>query len=145
MSHVSEISIEIKDLNALEEACKDLGLELARGQKTYKWFGRSVGDYPTPAGVKTSDLGKCDHAIRIPGNKTSYEIGVVRSKVDAKAYNLLWDFWAGGYGMQEKVGKDATKLIDHYGAQVAKKQLKRQGYRINQTIGQQGQVVLEVS
>lgn len=145
MSHVSEIEVEIKDLSALKAACEDLGLELIEGQKTYKWFGRSVGDYPLPTGVKNSDLGKCEHAIRIPKNSQAYEIGVVRSKTNPKAYNLLWDFWQGGFGMRDKVGDGATKLIDHYGANVAKKQLKRQGYRISQSIGEQGQVILEVN
>ena len=45
MSHVSTINVEIRDLEALKEACKVLGLEFKEGQKTYKWFGRHVGDY----------------------------------------------------------------------------------------------------
>src|SRR3990167_8580608 len=72
VSHVTQVEIEIRDLDALERACSKLGLSLRRGQETYKWYGRSVGDYPLPAGVKESDLGKCSHAIHL--NASAYEV-----------------------------------------------------------------------
>jgi len=129
MSHITEISVEIHDLTALDEACKELGVQLMKNQKQFRWFG--------------SRKSSCDHAITIPGNSSCYEIGV---KEKAKnSFSLEWDQWAGAQGMVAMVGQDATKLIDHYGANVAKKQLKRQGYRINQSIGAQGQVILDVS
>jgi hypothetical protein len=39
MSHVVSLNFYIDDLDCLETACKNLGLELRRGQKEYKWFG----------------------------------------------------------------------------------------------------------
>ncbi len=45
MSHVATIEIQIKDLAALKQAAKDLGLEFRENQKTYRWYGYSVGDY----------------------------------------------------------------------------------------------------
>lgn len=129
MSHVADMCLEVNDLNALDEACKELGLELVRGQTTYKWWGYSVGDYPLPAGFTTKDLGKCDHAIRIPNNHQAYEIGVVARKDGKPGYTLLWDFYAGGYGMQEKVGKDGGLLKQHYSIQRAKKHAQKLGKR----------------
>lgn len=136
MSHVATVDIEIKDLNALERACETLGLKLMRGQKTYRWYGRSVGDYPLPVGFKASDLGKCDHAITIPGNKQCYEIGICTNPVTKKT-ELLWDFWAGGYGMQEKVGGSMCEgLVHEYAKEVAREQVsslaKAQGWTVNE-------------
>jgi len=42
MSHIVEVNLLVQDLNALHRACHRLGLELVRGQQTYRWYGRSV-------------------------------------------------------------------------------------------------------
>src|SRR5271157_1141636 len=98
MSHVTTIDLQIKDLEALKAACARLGYEFKVGETTYKWWGHWIGDYPLPQGFKVEDLGKCTHAIRVPG--ADYEIGVVvrEGKID-----LLWDFWRAG-GLKEKIG-----------------------------------------
>ncbi len=146
MSHVAEIKLQIKDLAALEKACKQLGLELVRDQKTYRWFGRSVGDYPLPEGFTAQDLGKCDHAIRIPGDSRAYEIGVVKRKDGKPGYQLLWDFWAGGHGMTQKVGgNQAVKLQNEYAAAVAVKHYVSQGYRVQRQVKEDGRIVLTAS
>lgn len=143
MSHVAEINFECKDLEALDEACKVLGLALIMDQKTYKWYGISVGDYPIPTGFTAEDLGKCDHAITIPGNKTAYEIGVVHRRDGQEGYHLLWDFWAGGYGMAEKVGgNQATKLQDEYLAAVTVRHMRRKGRQVQREVTAQGEILL---
>ena len=118
-------------MDALGEACAELGLELRLGQKTYRWWGRSVGDYPLPVGFKESDLGKCEHAIAIRGNNDAYEIGVVPRRDGRPGYTLLWDFYAGGRGMEAKVGKDACKLKQAYSAAVATRHYRKLGYRVS--------------
>lgn len=130
MSHVAEIDVFIKDLEALDKACQAMGLELVRGQKTYKWYGHSVGDYPLPQGFTEKDLGKCSHAIRIPGNREAYEVGVVERRDGRPGYQLLWDFWAGGHGMVEKMGDQGCHLKKEYATQLAVKHYRRQGYRV---------------
>ena len=125
MSHVTSLKIEVSCLDSLKAACAELGLEFVENQKTYRWYGRSVGDYPLPAGMTTKDLGKCDHAIRIPGDSKAYEIGV--RKYNGK-YTLVWDFYNGGYGMAEKVGgNEAGKLLQAYGVNAAERAAKKQG------------------
>lgn len=119
MSHVTTIDIQVKDLECLKTACTNLGLEFREGQKSYKWYGRHVGDYPLPEGFTHKDLGKCDHAIGVPGNSRAYEIGVVKK---GDSYTMLWDFWQGGFGLQEKVGDGCGELVDQYAQEVAMKE-----------------------
>ena len=91
MSHISKIELVIHSLEDLKEACRQLGFEFMENQKTYKWFGRWVGDTPLPEGVKIEDIGKCDHAIRVPG--CAYEVGVIKR---GDHYILLWDYYLCG-------------------------------------------------
>lgn len=116
MSHVVDIKCEITDLDALEAACRRLGLELARGQKTHRWYGRYVGDSSLPEGVAESDLGKCAHAVRLPGSDRAYEVGLVPN-ASGKGWTLHYDNWSGGYGMSEKVGHTCGKLLQAYAAE----------------------------
>ena len=142
MSHVCDIKTEIKDLEALAEAAKELGLELVRDQRTFKWYGRHVGDYPLPAGFTVADMGKCDHAIRIPGNSGAYEIGVVKRRDGKPGYTLLYDFWAGGRGMSAKCGGDQLpKLVQEYTAAAVKRSV-RHTHRVQRTVLPNGTVKL---
>lgn len=142
MSHVAKVELQVKDLDALEIAARALGLELVRGQTTYKWWGRSVGDYPLPEGFRAEDLGKCLHALRLPGNSEAYEIGVVKSRA-GQGYELLWDFYAGGYGLVERVGPDCAKLKQEYSAAVSTEILQRQGFRLSRVVKADGRIVLQ--
>lgn len=116
MSHVTTVNVEIKSLTALKKACADIGLEFREGQTTYRWWGRHVGDYPIPESFTKADLGKCNHAIGIPGNYNAYEVGVVQR---GDSYKLIWDFYNGGYGLQAAVGEDCHKLAQAYSKHVA--------------------------
>ena len=126
----------------LKEAAKLLGMEFLEGQTTYRWYGRHVGDYSLPEGFKASDLGKCEHAIGIPNDKKAYEIGVVKRRDGKEGYTLLWDFWAGGYGLEAKVGKDGNKLKQSYAEIVAANALKKKGFKVQRKVNDQGKVVL---
>jgi hypothetical protein len=111
MSHNEVIDLEVTDLKTLTNTAKRLGGELKLNQKSYKWYGRNVGDYPLPEGIQVSDLGKCEHAIKFPG--INYEVGVIKSKTQKGAYELLWDFY--DRGLKEKMGgKKAVAFIQHY-------------------------------
>lgn len=105
MSHLVDIRLNIgtdaDSIAAVKQACKEMGLIFKEGQKTYRWYGRSVGDYPLPQGFTAEDLGKCDHAIEVPG--AGYDIGLARRK-DGKGYALLFDFWGQGRPILDKLG-----------------------------------------
>ena len=126
MSHISKIELEIRDLEALKEACKCLGFNFMTNQKYYIWYGKWVGNQPLPEGISEEDLGKCDHAIQIPA--AVFEIGVVRR---GNGYILLWDSWIGG-GLQKHIGKDAEILKQTYAVESVKREARKKGYRLTE-------------
>jgi hypothetical protein len=139
LSHVATIELEVKDLGALREAADALGLEFVEGQQAYRWYGSSQGDYPLPEGFTAEDLGKCEHAIRIPIDKQKpdpsfglmpYEVGVVKRRDGRPGYTLLWDFWNRGCGLQDHVGENCSRLKQEYALAVAKRQARLQGFRV---------------
>jgi len=136
MSHITEATAEVTDLECLKEAAQDLGGKLHENQKTHKWWGRWVGDAPLPAGVKEEDLGKCDHAISFPG--CEYEVGVVKQANDK--YALRYDYYATG-GLERKLGgKNAELLMQNYGVRKAVKQAHRQRLRTRQVVQSDGSI-----
>lgn len=133
MSHIVAVELVVEDLDVLAAACRKIGLTLHRGVKNYKWYGRSVGDYPLPSGVAVEDLGKCDHVIRVDGAAgQTYEIGVVKKK-DEKGFSLLWDFWNGGYGLQDVVGENCKNLKRSYAMEKTRDWGRKNGYRVVET------------
>ena len=119
MSHISKIEVEIQSLEDLKAACEQLGFQFRENQKTHKWYG-------TNRGSENEDLGKCDHAIKVP--KCKYEIGIVRN---GNHYNLLWDdYWTGG--LEERVGKGAGILKQAYSVQRIRREARIKGYRVTQ-------------
>lgn len=111
MSHVSEIELKIKSLEALKAACARLGLELIEGQQTFRsYYG----------------LNKCSHAIRIPG--ASYEVGLVEKDGEL---TLSWDDWGSG-GLKAKLGEKAGRLKQAYTIEQTKAVAKRSGYQVRE-------------
>lgn len=145
MSHVATIEMDITDLDALESAAKRCGLELVRGQKTYNWYGEHVGDYPLPEGFSASDLGKCEHAIRVPGNSSVYEIGITKRRDGRPGYTLLFDFWQGGHGLMQFAGDECAHLRQAYSIEVAKKTARKRGFQVSEKPLQNGKVKLVLS
>ena len=123
MSHISKIEIEIRDLEALKQACNRLGFHFMENQKHYLWYGKIVGNNPLPEGFTEEDFGKCTHAIHVP--TAAFEIGVVKKD---NAYQLMWDSWIGG-GLQKAIGKDAGILKQTYALESVKREARRKGYR----------------
>lgn len=145
MSHVVTLELEIHDLDALAKAAKSLGLEFVHGQTSYKWFGRSVGDYPVPQGFTADDLGQCQHVLRVQNAPQSYEVGITARRDGRAGWTLLWDFWAGGYGLQDKIGANGDKLKQAYAREVTVKHYQKQGYRVTQYAKADGSIVLKAS
>ena len=108
MSHISQIELEVTDLESLDRACRHIGLTLNRNQLTFKWYDGN---------------GQCDHAIRIPG--ASYEIGLI--KKDGK-YQLQTDFWDDK--ISEVIGENGGLLKQRYAVEQTRTQAIRKGYRV---------------
>jgi len=126
LSHISRIELEITSLTDLKLACTALGYEFKANQTTYEWYGRFVGDAPLPEDINIEDLGRCDHAIKVPGCR--YEIGVVKK---GDTYHLLYDGWSYG-GLEKAIGKDAGILKQAYTVERIKRDALKKGYRIAQ-------------
>lgn len=102
-----------RDRQALQMACDMLGLEIVETNK-YKWYGRSMGDYPTPNVPGT--LGEnAEFVIRLTEEtkvklkqQDPYDIGIVSDPVNPGCYVPLYDHYAGGYGLSEVVGEPIT-------------------------------------
>lgn len=149
MSHVATIDLVIEDLDALAKACDELGLELRRGQTSFKWFGQWVNDYDANNaayrnGISTDDYGRCEHAIAVKGNDQAYEIGLVKA-ADGRGYKLVFDFFAGGYGLMEKVGNDCDKLRQEYAVSKATITAHKQGYRVLRAPQPDGKIKLTLT
>lgn len=138
MSHVTILDLEINNLDALKAACQRLGLEWMENQHTYKWYGQFMGDYPLPQGFSKNDLGKCTHAIRVPG--ASYEIGVV---IRQGKTTLMWDFWQSG-GLEKILDKGGAKLAQAYAIEAAKLDALSQGQNCYETVNEEGDIELTI-
>jgi hypothetical protein len=132
MSHVAKIEIEIRDIDALKLACDQLGLELMAGRRHFAWYGEHVGDYPIPEGFTAEDMGKCDHAIRVPGAR--YEVGVIKRN---GKYLLLWDFYSRG-GLEQVLGKGACRLKQAYSVERVRREARLKGYHLHERKTEQG-------
>ena len=121
MSHITTVDVEIINLDALKRAAERCGLEFREGKETFKWYGRHVGDEPLPEGFSVEDMGKCEHAIGVRDNAQAYEIGVARSRTGS-GWTLLFDFWEGGFGLEERTGKECETLLQMYALEVAREE-----------------------
>lgn len=148
MSHVTHIEIVISDLDALREAAEACDCELIEGQKTYKWFGKWVNDYHSKDaayhhGIDPKQYGKCEHAIRIKGGKSNaYEVGVCKNP-NGEGYVLIYDFYAGGNGLEAKIGHRAEKLEQQYKASAVKSEMARKGFKVTKSWEQDGNIQME--
>lgn len=132
MSHVSCVNVVIKDLDALRKVATDLGLDFVEGQTTYKWFGKWVRDYHQDDaaykhGIDPKNYGKCDHVIRIAGDDTAYEVGVV--KHPDGSYRVIWDFFGPGQRLCPFIGTKGERLLQGYAKEVAVQALAKKGYK----------------
>jgi hypothetical protein len=143
MSHVAQVDIEVKNLDDLEAACRRIGLELVRGQQTYRWYGKSVGDTPLPPGFSAEELGTCEHAIRVPlalerqlqdsyGTNRPYEIGVLRRRDGQPGWALLYDEFANGMGMGDVAGRDLGRLKAAYAVVAASREARMRGFSVTE-------------
>lgn len=142
MSHVSAIAVSVDDLAAVQLLCEEKGWTFKENQKTYKWWGHHVGDYPLPEGMKKEDLGKCSHAIGVPG--TNWEIGLVKNKTGG--YRLAFDFYgSSGAPLQEAIGPNGGLFRQAYGVAKATLIAKKRGHYVSKTVLPNGSVKLVVT
>lgn len=119
MSHIAVQTTKagepmFSDLAAMEQAAGMIGCEIVK-KKEYTWWGRSVGDYPLPAGMKKEDLGKnAEYVLRIrpdsyekfglDAKAQPYELGLLPDPNNPGCYVPMYDFFCGGMGLDKAIG-----------------------------------------
>lgn len=123
MSHWTRVATEIRDIDALREACEALDLQLVKG-------GEGRGHYNRVF----------DWVIRLPG---SHDVGL--SKVGmSQAFTLHFDDWQGA--VARTLGKNCGMLLQSYAEVMIRKaagSLRKRG-RIDRRVREDGAVVLTV-
>lgn len=127
MSHIVSIPFGCKSLDAVKAACGRLGFTFHQGKTSYTWFGEWVGDTPLPDHIRVADLGKCDHAISVPGVR--YEVGIV-SNADG-SYDLRWDYFDGAL-CKAMGGPNADAFRQAYAIEVLRIEARRKGARFQE-------------
>lgn len=141
MSHVVGMGMRFRSLECLVRAGEECEMELIQ-DSNYKWFGSFVGDSPLPDGFTKDELGKCVYKLRVKGNANAYEVGVVRSKTHPGEWELLFDFWQGGYGLIEKIGEGGKKLKQAYTLNIGERHARKLGLRPKRIQQTNGHVIL---
>ena len=137
MSHVADVQMQIKDLNALRQAVEAAGAVWHEGQTTHRWYGRFLDDWnDSRAAVNRRDpktFGKCLHAISVPG--VNYEIGVVQHR-SGEGFDLVYDNFGSsgqhdGQKLEQKFGGAGFPVLRQgYGVELTRRELTRKGYRV---------------
>ena len=148
MSHITDVKLKIRDLDALAEAARACGLELREGQRQHKWYGTFVGDTTPPAGRDPRDYGKCEHALALSdATAGDYEVGVVKA-LDGDGFTLLVDTWNQRRLLQAVGGPRMDKLRREYACAVASKRARQKlgpkGWRLQREDLPSGRIRLRV-
>ena len=106
MSHFTSIQTQIRDLDSLADACKELGVELIRGGEARGYAGQTR---------------KGDAVVRLKG---PYDIALNRQE-DGN-YALATDWWNGH--VEQEVGVGFGKLLQLYGVHKATREARKKGY-----------------
>lgn len=122
MSHFTSIQTQIRDLDALADACKELGVELVRGGEARGYAGQTR---------------KGEAIIKLKG---PYDIALNRQE-DGN-YALTTDWWNGH--VEKEVGTNFSKLIQLYGVHKAMREAKKKGYLTSRKTLPNGSIKLTI-
>lgn len=157
--HVVTVDIEMTDLNAIKAACQRLGWKFCEGQQEYRWWGHWVDDSPVPRHLFTDEaeykrvvnmpkherkehmnglLGKCAHAIKVPG--CSYEIGILDQ---GNKLVPIWDWVA--HDLHTAIGQKGGTLVQAYAVEKAKLEAMANCHSFTETVDEKGTVTLRVN
>jgi len=107
MSHFTTIQTQIRDVDALREACAELGVELLEGAEARGFLSQT-----TPG----------DYVIRLKG---PYDIALNRQ--EDGTYGLTTDWWRGH--VEAEVGPNYGRLLQLYGVHKTMHEARRQHLR----------------
>ncbi len=122
MSHFTNIQTQIKDIEALREACRELGLELlqnaeARGYGSTRQRGELV--------------------IRLKG---PYDVALNRQSDGT--YGLSTDWWDGH--VEKEVGTNYGRLLQLYAVHKAAREARKRGLSVQRALRTDGSIKLTI-
>lgn len=122
MSHFTTIQTQIRDLEALRDACAELGLGFTDNTKCRGY-----------AGVTRL----APHVIQLKG---PYDIAVEPAKENDGTYGLTTDWWDGH--VVKEVGNNYGRLLQSYGIHKTMREARNRGLRVHRRQEQDGSVLL---
>ena len=120
MSHFTSIKTQIKDIEALRSAVKEMDLELIANTDARGFYQNKI---------------KGDFVIRLKG---PFDIAVNKQPDDT--YGLTTDWWEGH--VEKEVGKGFGKLLQLYGVYKATLEAKKKGLSILRKFQPNGSIKL---
>jgi hypothetical protein len=108
MSHFTTIKTQIKDVAALEAACRELHLPLLQHAEARGYSGQTR---------------RGDHVIKLNG---PYDIAV--NKQPDGTFGLTTDWWQGH--VEKEVGSNFGKLLQLYGVHKASAEAHKKGFSV---------------
>ena len=122
MSHFTTIHTQIKDLDALRDACNELGLTF-RKNATCRGYANMTRLAP--------------HVIELKG---PYDIAVEPDTENNGGYGLTTDWWDGH--VAREVGIGYGRLLQSYGIHKTMREARTRGLRVHRQLEQDGSVLL---
>ncbi len=120
MSHFTEIKTEIKDIEALRSACREMGLTLLQNAEARGYYENKT---------------KGDYVIRLKG---PYDIAL--NKQPDGTFGLTADMWIGH--VEKEVGQGYGKLVQSYGVHKATLEARKTGLSVLRRQQQNGAIKL---
>ena len=122
MSHFTTIQTQIRDLDALQDACGELGLIVLPNAKCRGYAGMSR---------------LAPHVIQLKG---PYDIAVDPSPENDGTYGLTTDWWDGH--VAREVGVGYGRLLQSYGVQKTLREARTRGLRATRKVEADGSILL---
>jgi len=120
MSHFTTIKTQIKDIEALRSACKEIGLTVLEKAQARGYYENKI---------------KGDFVIRLKG---PYDIAL--NKQQDGSYGLTTDWWDGH--VEKEVGTNYGKLLQLYGVHKATIEARKKGLSVLRRQKQDGSIKL---
>ncbi len=120
MSHFTEIKTQIKDIEALRSACKEMGLTLLQSAEARGYYENKA---------------KGDYVIRLKG---PYDIAL--NKQPDGTFGLTADLWNGH--VENEVSQGYGKLLQLYGVHKATMEARKKGLSVLRKQQQNGSIKL---
>lgn len=122
MSHFTTIQTQIRDLEALRDACTELNLGFLANANCRGYAGITR---------------QAPHVIQLKG---PYDIAVEPDKENQGSYGLTTDWWDGH--VAREVGIGYGRLLQSYGIHKTMREARTRGLRVHRKQEQDGSVLL---